>query len=246
MNNKIKVILVWELSVNWKLQDLSENELIKFLFYYAKKHIISKLQENNLSSFEEVVLSPDKYTEYSCPVDISRIPNPQNFSFEVELDSENMTINNCLDDFIKFIKSEKRMSFWRSENRVYNWISKPEKLVKDFLHTFLTGRYKNDMAVFEEITSGAGKIDILIVTPKNEKLIVELKMCGHRYSAKYALSGIEQIFHYMENKNAFEGYLVIFDSRTKDFFTGFPNEQQQKNMKVKIKIADVRPYVKIL
>ena len=41
-------------------------------------------------------------------------------------------------------------------------------------------------------------------------------MCGRPYSASYAAFGQEQIRHYMHNKSAHLGYLVVFDGRAKD------------------------------
>ena len=126
-------------------------------------------------------------------------------------------------DFIHFIKSEKRMTFWRvGENHKRIWVQEPERHAKDLLQTFLTARFGLSF-VFEEIIAGAGRIDLFFNPPDGGSSIIELKMCGHGYSSNYALEGIEQLEHYMENKNARFGYLVIFDSRVRKFSQGFSN-----------------------
>ncbi len=74
---------------------------------------------------------------------------------------------------------------------------------------------------------------------------VELKMCGNGYSEGYAQDGIEQLDHYMRNKNTKIGYLVVFDSRVRDFSKGFQASHIAEEMLFVTKVVDVRPIVKI-
>lgn len=156
-------------------------------------------------------------------------------------------LETCIDDFVAYIAAERRLTFWQSNQmtKKHKWISRPEEHAKNLLATFLNGRFGNTLYTFEEIKSGAGKIDVFIVTPRGEKAIIELKMCGNGYSEGYAQGGIEQLSHYMRNKNTKIGYLVVFDSRIRDFSKGFQASQIAEGMLFITKVVDVRPIVKI-
>ncbi len=122
-----------------------------------------------------------------------------------------------LDDFVSFVSSKKRMSFWRKKEAKHVWTSHPEKHAQDLLHTFLEGRFWGRVSVLEEISSGAGRIDLYVQLYGGLSLILELKMCGHGYSSTYAAEGEEQLLHYMRNRHSHLGYLVVFDARADDF-----------------------------
>ncbi len=153
---------------------------------------------------------------------------------------------NCLEDFASYISTDERMSFWHFNisERKYEWINSPEKHAKQLLQTFLKGRFSQSISTFEEIRAGAGKIDLFITTTLGDKVIVELKMCGYGYTETYAREGLEQIAHYMENKKSETGYLIVLDSRAKDFAQGFDSTQSIGNKTIHTRIADLRPYVK--
>jgi hypothetical protein len=69
-------------------------------------------------------------------------------------------------------------------------------------------------------------------------------MCGHGYSETYAQEGIEQLIHYVENRGTSTGYLIVFDSRVRDFSKGFRETEIINGLSILTRIADVRPYVK--
>jgi len=150
------------------------------------------------------------------------------------------------EDFAEYTRSEMRMEFWQyDEQKKPKWVSKPEQLAKNYLRFFLNGRFEDSIYEFEEIRAGAGYIDILIIAPNNDKVVVELKMCGHNYSSGYAQGGMKQLLHYMKNKETDTGFLIIFDSRTRDFAKGFQRGEQIIDGKsIFIVIVDVRPQVK--
>ena len=159
---------------------------------------------------------------------------------------ETADLKKCLEDFTQYVKTDMRMSFWnfnKADNR-YKWTPRPERHAKNLLLTFLNGRFGGSIDTFEEITAGAGKIDVFIVLPTGEKAVVELKMCGHGYSEMYAREGIEQIAHYVENRGTRTGYLIVFDSRVREFSKGFQDTEAINRMLLLTRIADVRPYVK--
>ena len=137
------------------------------------------------------------------------------------------------------------MTFWQSELKDHKWISRPEQHAKSLLLTFLLTTYKNTALIFDEIIAGAGLIDIFIALSNDEKAVIELKMCGLSYSLNYAREGIDQIHHYIENRNARAGYLLVFDGRKRDFGKDIPSDVTIHGSRIISKIVDVRPIVKL-
>ena len=156
-------------------------------------------------------------------------------------------LKKALEDYANHVTNEIRMTFWKHDraDKKYKWISSPEQHAQKHLLTFLNGRFGNSVYTFEEINAGAGRIDVYIALPKGEKIIVELKMSGHNYSSAYAREGLEQIAHYMENKHTDIGYLIVFDSRVRDFRKGFSEIENINGHQILVEIADLRPYVKL-
>ena len=96
----------------------------------------------------------------------------------------------------------------------------------------------------EEVYIGAGRIDIYLQFSNGFKTVIELKMCGHSYSEAYSLEGRQQLDHYLTNKKVHVGYLLIFDSRTRDFKKNIqPVYVIGQNIVYTI-VVDVRPSVK--
>lgn len=123
----------------------------------------------------------------------------------------------CIEDYKKYISSDIRMSFWRTDRGVRKWIPHPEQHAKLQLFAFLRGTYGSSTLILEEVNAGAGRVDLFVMFLSQEIAIIELKMCGHGYSLNYAQKGTSQVQHYMANKEAKEGYLVILDSRLRDY-----------------------------
>jgi hypothetical protein len=155
-----------------------------------------------------------------------------------------VSLEQCLLDFSSYVKSEMRMSFWRSESKGHKWVPSPEQHAKNLLLTFLWARLGKSVLIFDEIRAGAGRVDIFVASPNDECAIVELKMCGNGYSLNYAQEGFTQIRHYMDNKEAKIGYLIIFDSRTRDFSKDIPENEITETSHIIAKAIDVRPSVK--
>ncbi len=155
-------------------------------------------------------------------------------------------IKQSLNDFAEYVSRDKRMSFWsfdRTSNK-YKWVKKPEKHGQNLLHTFLSGRYHDQINIFEEISTGAGRIDIYAQLSMKIGLVIELKMCGAPYSSTYAESGVPQISHYMKNKITDIGFLVVFDARTRDQGKGFQNTIRYNNHIIHPIVVDVRNTVR--
>lgn len=171
-----------------------------------------------------------------------------NTSHAMILDSVTIeSLEQCLIDFCQFIKTDKRMTFWKFNNaeRRHTWIISPEHHGQTLLHTFIKSRFGNNVEVMEEVSTGAGRIDIYLRFQNGLKTIVELKMCGNGYSGGYALDGLEQLTHYLENKQTHLGYLLIFDARKRDLGKGINSQYLRGNYTIRSYIADVRPTVKV-
>jgi hypothetical protein len=76
------------LVVNWKLGNINSEDLIKHIYYYAKKDIQKILEDSRngvLSNSYNKFISMDDHLEHHCPVDISKIPNVDGDVFYVNL-----------------------------------------------------------------------------------------------------------------------------------------------------------------
>ena len=237
------------------------------------KEVLQELNEGNTSDTElpsddivTVIIELLTSVELDMPEkhqgaleDLNRVLAKDNFQVDYEMGQYSLTrtdkqrrevqplaLKEALEDFVRYVSNEMRMTFWKydKEDGNYKWVSSPEQHAQNHLLTFLNGRFGDSVYTFEEINAGAGRIDVYIALPKGEKIVVELKICGHNYSATYAKEGLEQIAHYMKNKHTESGYLIIFDSRVRNFAKGFSEIEEIDGFKVSVRIADLRPYVK--
>jgi hypothetical protein len=147
----------------------------------------------------------------------------------------------ALDEFATHIATTLRMSFWRKKADKREWIESPERLAKDQLHTFLQAKLAGRIGIFAEIVTGAGRLDLYLQFAGGLTVIIELKMCGGRYSSSYAATGEDQILHYMENRDTRLGYLVVFDARIGKFSESVLAPRKADNYTVCEKFVDVRP-----
>ena len=128
-------------------------------------------------------------------------------------------IEEALKQFSAFVSSEKRMRFWERLDPLadYKWATQPERRAQDLLHTYIKARFQDRVSVFEEIATGAGRLDVLLKVDGGLSIILELKICGFGYSSAYAASGEDQIRHYMQQRKVHIGYLMVFDTRLNEF-----------------------------
>jgi tetratricopeptide (TPR) repeat protein len=152
----------------------------------------------------------------------------------------------CLNAFTKFVQSDKRMTFWSFDkgDKSHKWIKKPEQYAQNLLHTFIKAYFEDQVDVFEEVNTGAGRIDVFLKFSNNLSTVVELKMCGFGYSMSYAEGGLDQLSHYLSNKYTSLGYLIVFDARTRDFGKGFSEILTIGKHTIFTRTVDVRPIVK--
>lgn len=119
----------------------------------------------------------------------------------------------ALDEFCYLISADQRMTFWVKKRNKHIWIPRPEKRAQEQLYLFLKTKFGVRVEPFQEIGSGAGRLDIYVLLHGGLAFILELKMCGAGYSANYAAAGETQLLHYMKNRRSNLGYLIIFDAR---------------------------------
>ncbi len=150
-------------------------------------------------------------------------------------------ISKALDDFAVSVSNHSRMQYWNKDDNGYKWASKPETIAKHALIMFFAARFESvNLELIQEPRAGAGFIDLYLVTNNGIKVVIELKMCGNGYSSSYALSGESQILHYLENKKTNVGFLVVFDSRTRDFAKGLQDFKSIDRYSIFTKVIDVR------
>jgi tetratricopeptide (TPR) repeat protein len=152
----------------------------------------------------------------------------------------------ALQDFSAFIAADKRMVFWERPNPSgdYVWVKNPERRSQDLLHTFFKARFQTRISIFEELDTGAGRLDLLLKLEGGLSVIIELKMCGFGYASTYAASGEGQIIHYMESRATHLGYLVVLDSRLENYASQLISNDSGKYT-VREVFIDVRPRVSV-
>lgn len=158
-------------------------------------------------------------------------------SIEISLSA----LSSAFDDFSASISSLSRMQYWiKDDKKIYKWVSNPEAVAKHHLLQFLSARFGDELELVQEDRAGAGFIDLYLIAKNGLKFVVELKMCGSGYSSTYAISGESQIIHYLENKDTNVGFLIVFDSRSRDFSKGLEKFKTYDNFSIYTKVIDVR------
>ncbi len=149
----------------------------------------------------------------------------------------------ALSGYAQYIAANMRMGFWSKGARDYEWVANPERHAQNLLHTFLKGRLQDRISVFEELSVGAGRLDLYLRLAGGLSAVIELKMCGFGYSSAYAAGGEEQILHYLENMQTYLGYLVIHDARLDKFEEALLDPGNHGPHRVTEIFVDVRPRV---
>ena len=181
-----------------------------------------------------------------CISNMSKGQLVTNFQPEIILQITSDDILEALKEFSDTVSSKNRMYFWQSDRKGgYKWNNKPEEIGKQLLIAFLSAKFgKDSIEILQEERAGAGFIDLYLLLAGGLKVIVELKMCGSPYSSSYAISGEDQIIHYQTNTGSNLGYLVVFDSRKRDYGKGFKNLQVIGNKTIYSIAIDVRNTIK--
>ena len=138
------------------------------------------------------------------------------------------------------------MDFWDKPDgaKKHKWRKRPERHGQTLLHTYLKASFKERVDIFEEIGTGAGRLDLLVRFIGGVSAIIELKMCGSGYSTEYARSGEDQIVHYMTNRRVHIGFLVTFDARQHDNGARLVSGTSDSQNTIEETTIDVRPTFK--
>lgn len=150
-----------------------------------------------------------------------------------------------LEDFSQSISSNSRMYFWKNDSGKYKWDTKPEEKGKQFLITALEMKYgKDSIEIIQEQIAGAGIIDLYLILRGGLKIVVELKICGGEgYSSTYAISGEDQLVHYLKNISTKIGFLIVFDGRSRDFGKGFKAVQSINDVTIFTTAIEMTPKI---
>ncbi|MCT7619161.1 tetratricopeptide repeat protein [Aliarcobacter butzleri] len=224
-------------------------ELPNICFYYArvlyenKKYNLAlqyfKKSNQSIEGIDTYILECAKNMDSNTITDIPIPVQPKIISIEKFL--------NALQEFAQSVSQDSRMHFWKydKDKAKYKWTEKPEEESKQLLINFLNGKFgKNSIEIIQEPRAGAGFIDLYILLEGGHKVVIELKMCGTGYSSTYAISGESQIIHYAKNKNTHIGFLVVFDSRVRDYGKSFKDIQTVDNILIHTVAIDVRSEIK--
>lgn len=79
--HQISVVVTGSLVACWNLTD---DQRLRVMYEYAKRHVVEKIREGTLSEFEEIDLHT-RNVELPCPFDPDRIENPINAIVPVEI-----------------------------------------------------------------------------------------------------------------------------------------------------------------
>lgn len=218
-------------------QNIKGDKLNKAISNLA--NIIPNLQEDLQKEATALILEQAKNGAF-----------PQNkYDYESIVQKAEVTrtdFETALADFKRNVEQKIRMSFWKynkEEEDKHEYVDFPETLAKTNFITFMNSRFVDNVKIIDECTAGAGFIDVYLIF-KTFTVVVELKMCGHGYSSTYALSGKEQLKHYLDNSDSRLAYLLVFDSRIKDFNKYMSEKIDDKEYTIITNAIDIRPIVK--
>lgn len=148
----------------------------------------------------------------------------------------------ALGEYISYVESNLRKDYakFNKEKQDYDWVSKPEEKCKKDLKLFLDTKLKGQIKAIEEVSTGAGYIDLYITFKNDLEIIIELKMCGGGYTSTYTQKGINELKHYLHNKQSKIGYLIVYDSRKRDFGKNITPMLETQKYFIQTKFIDMR------
>ena len=102
----VTVTITWEALVNWGLDKNNAPDKNKLLFWYAKERIEENVKSGNPPAKDELTVTTQT-TEDKCPFDISLIPDPGDYTFDVDVDVYKIHSHNevSIDDIESFEKA---------------------------------------------------------------------------------------------------------------------------------------------
>ncbi|TKG17734.1 tetratricopeptide repeat protein [Vibrio lentus] len=224
-------------------------ELPNHCFLYAKTLYKQHKYREALEYFRKATPDTNEVQDLieDCITNLAKPTVITDFKPELIVRITSEDILSALKEFSETVSANSRMHFWyfHKEQKKYKWSSKPEETSKQLLIQFLSAKFgRENVTIIQEPRAGAGFIDLFLLFSGGLKVVVELKMCGAGYTSTYALSGEDQIVHYQDNTGSNLGYLVVFDSRKRDFAKGLKELQIVGNKTIYSIAVDVRTNVK--
>ena len=212
-----------------------ELEQYQEAFNYFRK-VSNDLDGVDISNYINECLAKDKEIKL-----VGKETEPQR-TIPISIESFRTTI----EEFSKSISAKSRMYFWKNDAGKYKWDTKPEERGKQFLINALEMKYgKDSIEIFEESIAGAGMIDLYLILRGGLKIVVELKICGGEgYSSSYAISGEDQLIHYLKNTSTKIGFLIVFDGRSREFEKGFKKVQSVGDLTIFTTAIEMKPTIK--
>lgn len=199
------------------------------LFVEVQDNICGK-HKNDLNTMKKDLL------ERKCEINFDLTKNQIKETVTLRIFEE------ALDEYISYVESNLRKDYakFNKEKQDYDWVSKPEEKCKKDLKLFLDTKFKGQIKAIEEVSTGAGYIDLYITFKDGLEIIIELKMCGGGYTSTYAQKGINQLKHYLHNKQSKIGYLIVYDSRKRDFGQNITPMLETQKYFIQTKFIDMR------
>lgn len=229
---------------NERVEETSENQylLAKSLYEQNKDlnkalTILTKI-ENEVNENQKTDLNKIKSDLISrnCQINFDLTKN------QVKEIVTQRILEEAIEEFIQYVEANLRKDYFQydKQSKTYRWISKPEERCKKILKFFLDTKFKNEITSIDEVSTGAGYIDLYLIFKSGLEIIMELKICGNGYSAPYAEKGINQLKHYLHNKQSKLGYLIVFDARKNEFGKKIQSVLTTEKYLIQTKFVDMR------
>lgn len=206
--------------------------------------ILARQKRDSPSRFNDELIARAAAAGAELPAGGAEAPPPKRVVTRADFEG-------ALADLALHVSHAQRMTFWqaattskrRGKGDGHVWVSKPERHATIVLRAFLASRFGLAIEDFQELATGAGRIDLLVIATGGLRLIIELKMCGDPYTQAYASDGIDQLRHYMGTKRTALGYLLVFDGRRRDFGKGLAETIPCDEGTIFVRFVDLRPVI---
>jgi hypothetical protein len=129
--HQISVVVTGSLVSSWNFTD---DQLLRVMYEYGKRHVVEKIREGTLSEFEEIDLHT-RNVELPCPFDPDRIENPIDSVVKVETDEKKF-----MEDSTTLALASSIIDARDNINAIFNLINKDKLIVlveeRDLLQLF--------------------------------------------------------------------------------------------------------------
>jgi len=149
-------------------------------------------------------------------------------------EKERRSVRGVLDLFKHAVESRAVDGFWESRHKG-KLVTRPEKNGQSLLAMFLQGALGGRGFAVNEVSSGVGWIDVLLVLASTPH-VLELKILRDSDTP-----GVNQLGTYMTHEKRHEGWLVFFDTRDPSKREALPETFSIRQGTVRVVVIDVNP-----